>query len=43
MFSSQGKCYSISEIEELLLSGGFVDIKYQETVGDRSIITGTKI
>jgi hypothetical protein len=42
MFSTIGKCYSISELEDLLISEGFVDIKYQETVGNRSIITGRK-
>jgi hypothetical protein len=42
MFSTYGKCYSISELEELLNSEGFVDVSYQETIGNRSIITGRK-
>lgn len=43
MFSTAGKCYSITELKDLLLSEGFKNIKYQETVGNRSIITGQKI
>jgi len=42
MFSTFGKCYSIGELEELLLTEGFVDISYQETIGNRSIIIGRK-
>ncbi len=42
MFSTYGKCYSIKEIENMLLSGGFVDVAYQPTVGNRSVITGRK-
>lgn len=42
MFSTQGKCYSTGEMEKLLLSDGFVDIKFQPTIGNRSIITGKK-
>jgi hypothetical protein len=42
MFSTNGKCYSIGEMEDLLISEGFADIKYQKTVGNRSIITGRK-
>jgi hypothetical protein len=42
MFSTAGKCYSTGELEELLLSEGFVNIDYKKTVGNRSIITGQK-
>lgn len=42
MFSTAGKCYSIGELESLLLSEGFTGISYQETVGNRSIITARK-
>ncbi len=42
MFSTNGKCYSVAELEELLTSEGFADIKYQETIGNRSVITGKK-
>lgn len=43
MFSTPGKCYSFGELEELLLSEGFKNIKFQKTIGNRSIITGQKI
>jgi 3-hydroxy-5-methyl-1-naphthoate 3-O-methyltransferase len=43
MFSTTGKCYSIAELEELLLSEGFKNIKYTPTIGNRSIITGQKV
>ncbi|MBN1598062.1 MAG: hypothetical protein JW894_07190 [Bacteroidales bacterium] len=43
MFSTHGKCYSLSEIKQLLTGCGFVDVSYKETVGNRSIITGKKI
>ncbi len=42
MFSTAGKCYSLGELENLLESEGFDNIKYQETIGNRSIITGQK-
>jgi hypothetical protein len=42
MFSTAGKCYSFGELENLLESEGFENIKYQETIGNRSIITGQK-
>jgi hypothetical protein len=42
MFSTMGKCYSVGEMEELLLSEGFIDIEFKETIGNRSILTGRK-
>lgn len=42
MFSTAGKCYSLGELEKLLESEGFTNIKYQDTIGNRSIITGQK-
>jgi hypothetical protein len=42
IFSTAGKCYSFSELEDLLVSEGFEDVKYQKTIGNRSIITGQK-
>jgi predicted O-methyltransferase YrrM len=42
MFASYGKCYSIRELEELLLEAGFTDISLNPTIGNRSIITGRK-
>jgi hypothetical protein len=42
MFATRGKCYSFGEMQELLLSEGFVDINFQPTFGNRSIITGKK-
>lgn len=38
MFASEGKCYSISEMEELLAGAGFSGIRYVPTVANRSVI-----
>ncbi len=43
MFSTEGKCYSISEMEEMLGDTGFSEIKHIPTVADRSVITGEKL
>jgi hypothetical protein len=37
MFASEGKCYSISEMEELLAEMGFSEMKYVPTVANRSV------
>lgn len=42
LFSTQGKCYSLGEMEELLTEVGFKNIYYQTTVGNRSIVIGRK-
>ena len=43
MFASEGKCYSISEMEELLAETGFSGIEYVPTVANRSVIIGEKM
>jgi len=43
MFSTEGKCYSISEMEDMLSETGFSEIKHVPTVADRSVITGKKL
>ena len=42
MFLSEGKCYSITEMKEILEETGFKDIEYKPTILNRSIITATK-
>ncbi len=42
MFSTHGKCYSVSELGEIMKSVGFVNIEQIKTVGNRSIIIGQK-
>lgn len=42
MFSTFGKCYSITELGELMESAGFVGIEEIKTLGNRSIIVGRK-
>lgn len=37
--STQGRCYSVAEMEGLLLKAGFKMIDFQETGGDRAVIT----
>lgn len=42
MSVTEGKCYSIAEMETLLGAAGFRDFHYEPTVADRSFITATK-
>ena len=42
MTITEGKCYSESEMKELLEQAGFRDVKYAATAADRSIITAQK-
>ena len=42
MFSTSGKCYSITELGEIMESVGFVGIEEIGTLGNRSIIVGRK-
>jgi SAM-dependent methyltransferase len=42
MTITEGKCYSVGEMEQLLKEAGFADIKHEETAADRSIITCRK-
>ena len=42
MFLTEGKCYSTSEMKQILEETGFKDIQYRPTILNRSIITGIK-
>jgi SAM-dependent methyltransferase len=42
MFSTEGKCYSISEIKKILEEAGFLEIRYIPTVANRSVLMGKK-
>jgi SAM-dependent methyltransferase len=42
MFLSEGKCYSIKEMEDTLLEIGFRNIEFRPTIYNRSVITGIK-
>ena len=42
MFLSEGKCYSVTEMKDLLEETGFKDIEYRPTILNRSIIIGRK-
>lgn len=42
MFSNEGRCYSISEMEEILDETGFSEIKHVHTAANRSVIVGEK-
>jgi predicted O-methyltransferase YrrM len=42
MFLSEGKCYSVLEMKNLLEETGFKNIEFKPTVLNRSIITATK-
>lgn len=42
MFLSEGKCYSITEMKDILKETGFKDIHFKPTILNRSIITAKK-
>ena len=42
MSVTEGKCYSVAEMETLLTAAGFSDFRYTPTVADRSVITAIK-
>jgi precorrin-6B methylase 2 len=42
MASTEGKCYSVPEMENLLGAAGFAGVDYRETAADRSVITARK-
>jgi hypothetical protein len=42
MFATEGKCYSVGEMEDMLTDAGFEDIRYIPTVAYRSLITAIK-
>lgn len=42
MFLTEGRCYSISEMEEVLVGVGFSEIACVPTVASRSVIMGKK-
>lgn len=42
MLSTRGKCYSIGEMEQLLLDTGFTNVRCKQTAGFRSVITARK-
>ena len=42
MHFTEGKCYSVRELEELLTGAGFTDVGYTPTTAERSIVTARK-
>jgi 3-hydroxy-5-methyl-1-naphthoate 3-O-methyltransferase len=42
MHSTEGRCYSVSEMESYLKKAGFTDFQFQSTAAARSIITAQK-
>ena len=42
MFATEGKCYSLGEMEDMLTQAGFEDIQYIPNVAYRSLITAIK-
>jgi hypothetical protein len=42
MSVTEGKCYSIQEMDTLLSAAGFTDVRYLPTAADRSVITARK-
>jgi hypothetical protein len=42
MAGTEGRFYSIAEIEEALAAAGFVDLGFREVILDYSVITGRK-
>ena len=42
MVTTEGKCYSVTEMKDLLEATGFKDVQYKPTILNRSIITARK-
>jgi hypothetical protein len=42
MHSTEGRCYSIAEMEEYLCGFGFVEIEFKPTAAARSVIAARK-
>ena len=42
MHSTEGRCYSIAEMEDCLSEAGFVEMRFIPTAADRSLITAAK-
>jgi hypothetical protein len=42
MHSTEGKCYSVSEMQSYLTETGFTTFDFKPTAASRSIITGVK-
>jgi len=42
MVLSEGKCYSVTEMKDLLEEAGFIDVEFKPTILNRSIITARK-
>ncbi len=42
MSVTEGKCYSIAEMEELLAAAGFSEVRFAPTTCDRSVLTALK-
>lgn len=42
MHSTEGRCYSIAEVSDMLRQSGFINITATDLAADRSIITGDK-
>ncbi len=42
MHSTEGRIYSVGEMDEWLRATGFVDVQYQPTTADRSVVTARK-
>ena len=42
MHSTEGKCYSIREIGDILTSAGFGQVEVTDVAADRTLITGKK-
>jgi hypothetical protein len=38
MHSTEGRCYSIAELTDLMRSTGFVDVEVRATIGDRTAV-----
>ena len=43
MHFTEGKCYSVKELEAMLTDAGFVDVAYAPTTAERSVVTARKL
>jgi predicted O-methyltransferase YrrM len=42
MHSTEGRCYAVSEMHDLVVAAGFTDVQFVPTAADRSVITAVR-
>ena len=43
MLMSEGKCYSLGEMETFLEEAGFAEVEYRDTIAERGVMTARAV